>query len=166
MPVELKCEQCGKRFFVSPSRFNNGRTPKYCSPKCYHTASRVEYSSVKCLYCGKEVKRDVSHRFKKFCNVECACQYRRSQPKKATLGKSGYRYIWLSDGSAKPEHIYVMEEFLGRPLEKNECVHHIDFNRANNDISNLKLMTRGEHSKFHREYEKQHGKPLFGRSHA
>ena len=39
-----------------------------------------------------------------------------------------------------------MAESLGRPLTKGESVHHIDSNRANNDISNLQLRT-GNHGK-------------------
>lgn len=46
------------------------------------------------------------------------------------------------------EHRLVMEKHLGRYLEPKETVHHIDGNRANNDISNLVLYgTRGEHLK-------------------
>lgn len=49
------------------------------------------------------------------------------------------------------EHVYVMCQSIGRKLESNECVHHIDHNRANNDISNLMLMTNSEHAKLHAE---------------
>jgi hypothetical protein len=49
------------------------------------------------------------------------------------------------------EHRYVMERFLGRLLTKDEVVHHIDNNRHNNEISNLRLMTRSEHGKFHKK---------------
>lgn len=51
-----------------------------------------------------------------------------------------------------PNHILVVEKRLGRPLEKNEIVHHCDFNKHNNDnientqLSNLLLMSsRQEH---------------------
>jgi hypothetical protein len=37
------------------------------------------------------------------------------------------------------EHRLVMAEHLGRPLLPSETVHHIDGNRANNDIVNLQL---------------------------
>lgn len=35
------------------------------------------------------------------------------------------------------EYNKIMEKYLGRPLDKNEVVHHIDCNRENNDLSNL-----------------------------
>lgn len=44
---------------------------------------------------------------------------------------------------------YLMEEKLGRPLEPNEDVHHIDGNPLNNDLSNLEIRIHGEHQKEH-----------------
>jgi hypothetical protein len=42
-----------------------------------------------------------------------------------------------------------MEQYLGRKLKSNEVVHHIDGDKFNNDLSNLQLMTREEHSRLH-----------------
>ena len=47
------------------------------------------------------------------------------------------------------EHRVVAEQMLGRPLQRNEIVHHIDGNKHNNDPSNLKVMTQSEHMKAH-----------------
>ena len=47
------------------------------------------------------------------------------------------------------EHDLIMEQHIGRLLEPNEVVHHKDFNKTNNDISNLVLMTNKEHAKYH-----------------
>ena len=47
-------------------------------------------------------------------------------------------------------HRVIMENKLGRILEKGEVVHHLDGNKHNNDPSNLQLMTNQEHSKQHR----------------
>ena len=40
---------------------------------------------------------------------------------------------------------YLMEVHLGRYLEKDETVHHIDGNPLNNTISNLRVLDRQEH---------------------
>lgn len=40
----------------------------------------------------------------------------------------------------KYEHRNVMEEHLKRQLALNEIIHHIDGNRANNELANLKLV--------------------------
>lgn len=43
-----------------------------------------------------------------------------------------------------------MTEYLGRPLNKGEIVHHIDFNSYNNKIENLQLLpNQSEHIKIH-----------------
>ena len=47
------------------------------------------------------------------------------------------------------EHVYVMEQHLGRYLEPGEVVHHIDCNKSNNDISNLVVLTNSQHMKVH-----------------
>ena len=64
---------------------------------------------------------------------------------------SAYGYIMISvgDNNYRPQHVLFMEEIIGRRLKKNEVVHHIDENKKNNDISNLRLMTRSAHSRLH-----------------
>lgn len=48
------------------------------------------------------------------------------------------------------EHKLVMSNYLGRLILNGEIIHHIDFNRQNNDISNLYLYkNRSEHTKMH-----------------
>ena len=42
-----------------------------------------------------------------------------------------------------------MEKYLGRKLDDNECVHHMDNNKRNNKIWNLELMLRREHLRLH-----------------
>jgi len=47
------------------------------------------------------------------------------------------------------EHRLVLEQKIGRPLNKDEFVHHIDGNKQNNNIDNLEIMTNSEHLKLH-----------------
>jgi len=69
---------------------------------------------------------------------------------------NGYMYCYAPDSefatkSGKVyEHRYVMQVYLGRQLKEDECVHHIDRNKTNNDISNLQLMTIDEHARLHK----------------
>lgn len=59
--------------------------------------------------------------------------------------KTGY---WLCTTLGKRLHRYVYEQYYGE-IPKGYQVHHIDENKDNNDISNLKLMTISEHMKLH-----------------
>jgi len=47
------------------------------------------------------------------------------------------------------EHRLLMEKKIGRLLEKDEVVHHINHNRKDNRLVNLKLMTFKEHAALH-----------------
>jgi hypothetical protein len=60
----------------------------------------------------------------------------------------GYVEIKTEDGW-KREHRLVMEKHLGFSLEVDEIVHHIDGDKTNNVIENLRLMTHGEHTRMH-----------------
>ena len=70
--------------------------------------------------------------------------------------KNGYIYIkrknhpYAGRGGIIPEHRVIMEEHLGRYLLPTEVVHHIDFDRSNNQLENLHLFNNlNEHMKYH-----------------
>lgn len=156
------CMHCGKEFFVPQYEINYRKTIKYCSLDCYHTASRKPLQKRNCDYCGNEFNVSVRNKNKRFCTMECVYAYKKTINRKITIGSNGYKYIWHTDGSGEKEHRHIIEQVLGRKLTKNEVVHHIDGNRTNNDISNLRVMSRGEHSRLHRKQEIESGKKLFG----
>lgn len=47
------------------------------------------------------------------------------------------------------EHRLIMEKYIGRKINDNEQVHHIDGNPKNNNINNLQLLTQKEHMQLH-----------------
>jgi hypothetical protein len=60
--------------------------------------------------------------------------------------KNGY---WISTTSPRIRaHIWVWNNFYGK-IEKSYHVHHTDGNKSNNNINNLKLMSRFEHLSLH-----------------
>lgn len=72
--------------------------------------------------------------------------------------KKGYRWISYYDSEGnycrQQEHRYVMEQHLGRKLTPEEDVHHVDFDKTNNDISNLRLLEHKQHTELHHNIQK------------
>jgi hypothetical protein len=67
-----------------------------------------------------------------------------------SLKRSGYLEITTGPDKGRGAHVVVMEQAIGRRIQRHEVVHHVDGNRANNDLSNLRLMTRSAHTALHR----------------
>lgn len=66
----------------------------------------------------------------------------------------GYIFIYSPDhpysvNNYVREHILVMEKHLGRYLNVNEMIHHIDCDKTNNNIENLFLTQNGKHQNAH-----------------
>ena len=54
------------------------------------------------------------------------------------------------DNGCVYEHILVAEQILGRLLKPEECVHHIDYNKTNNNPDNLMIFkTNSDHMAYH-----------------
>lgn len=53
------------------------------------------------------------------------------------------------DGKQHLEHRYIMERYLGRKLQTQEYVHHINGNKKDNRLENLTVMSAQEHNDLH-----------------
>lgn len=60
----------------------------------------------------------------------------------------GYQQKWVN-GRSMRVHRLVMEQHLGRTLEIDEVIHHINGDKLDNRLSNLRLMTKPAHDKLH-----------------
>ena len=112
-------------------------------------------SKLVCLNCSSEFLRaeyDIRRGRNKFCSRKCSFEYHRGEHsstyKGGWINSSGYKKQMI-DGKEFYEHRLVVEEDLGRKLESHEDVHHIDGNKLNNTIDNLKVLSKREHTIIH-----------------
>jgi hypothetical protein len=75
----------------------------------------------------------------------------RLSPKR--VNSDGYILTKSSSGHDQLEHRKVAEEIIGRRLESWEVVHHINGLRHDNRPSNLCVMDRRDHDRYHAWYD-------------
>ena len=73
----------------------------------------------------------------------------KSSRKLRSVDKRGRVFIWVGDKKVV-EHRHIVEQLLGRPLEKYELVHHLNEDPTDNRPKNLLVMNRREHRIVHR----------------
>ena len=124
----------------------NGRVRWFCRCECGGTKTAYaktllngDTKSCGCLH-TENAMRNVK-------NNEKPIGYERTKTNGRIEVKTAYGFRFKHDA--------VVEQFIGRKLLPNECVHHIDGNFLNNDISNLRLMGHGEHTTLHNKERHQ-----------
>jgi len=163
--ITVKCEQCGEEFTMLKSTFKareKKNKVRFCSKKC-SSKFRSKKTEKECKHCGKKF---ITLR-NEFCSKKCVIDFKNENgifKKNGFWFENGYKVLYTENGNGIKEHIKIMEDYIGRKLKKNECVHHKNLDRLDNRIENLQLMTIGEHSSLHRKLELKNGKKLFGDS--
>lgn len=99
-----------------------------------------------CSYCAKKLNRTESAIRHKASRLGIL---RRGAGRTARILENiGYLYVSSLD-MKEPLHRLVMEYKLGRKLDSDEVVHHIDGNPLNNHPDNLSLESVSSHMKIH-----------------
>src|SRR3990167_10894724 len=65
------------------------------------------------------------------------------------ITSAGYVRLWISRHERVLEHRKIMEDHLGRKLNRGEVIHHINGNNADNRLANLQLTTFSEDIRRH-----------------
>lgn len=80
------------------------------------------------------------YRFRRYGDPQSLRPIRKVMPGVRKYNDRGYLAHWdINNKAIIYEHRSVMAEFLGRPLCKNESVHHKNGNKADNRLENLEL---------------------------
>lgn len=73
---------------------------------------------------------------------------KRNEERKNHIGVRGY----LPTQGGVPAHRKIYEDYIGRKLQRYECIHHINLDKTDNRIENLHLFkSQNEHQKAHVE---------------
>jgi len=73
-------------------------------------------------------------------------------------------YRWIKDCNSKSwkaDHRMIWEHQNNKNLNKNEVIHHADFDGLNNNIDNLVCMTAEEHNKYHAALMRGKNNPIY-----
>lgn len=123
---------------------------------------RKEGAIKQCLQCGKEKyhkKSKLARGLGRFCSKSCATTWRNLYERhhKREIIHRGRKYIRMPEHPRAHKNGYVlntvlvMENYLGRPIGKNEIIHHRDTNKMNDSPGNpLVLSSQLIHGKYHR----------------
>lgn len=139
---------------------------KTCSASCagkLKTLKHKDKHERSCVICGDLFVPKRTDTPGLYCSYVCLGVSNR----KDTVNRSGYDYKMVPEhpNSNKygyiPVHHLVMEEYLGRYLEKGEVVHHCDSVKNNNQLENLELMLDSYHRSFHAKRRKRGKMALF-----
>ena len=150
MPI-VSCKICGKEFYTKPFWLKRGYG-NYCSPKCQYEGRR-NGRTIKCHICGKETYKSLaklknSKSKKYFCGKSCQTQWRNSVfvgPKHANWvhGRQSYKSVLTR---------HKIPAVCGVCRTKDRRVlaaHHMDRNRDNNKVSNLRWLCHNCHHLVH-----------------
>ena len=146
-PNYINCPICGTKFYVKPSK-RKDRQVNYCSTKCMGKAREN-------IYLGENNPN--------YGNTGSKNPLWKSDEK---ISPYGYKLIRVIEHPFKNydgfifEHRLIAEKHLlndynsveingAKYLSPEFHVHHLDFNRLNNDINNLCVIHKKMHAKFH-----------------
>jgi hypothetical protein len=153
----INCEICKKEFYIPQCRFHNA---KYCSYECSkHKKFEGLRHLYNCVTCGKECESPPSRRNtrKKYCSRDCrdVCTKDREQQRLEYNANRKLNGNWRTSSVTLKKYVLSIKlpicEVCG--FKEHICcieIHHIDEDRDNNDLSNIKVVCCNCHRRHHR----------------
>lgn len=144
--IRLKCEDCGRERVCQRNTAILAKAEHPCRA-CSNKRNGVLKKGIPSWNSGK---RKPEHEVKKGSIY---------------INHSGYTEVYVGEDEAKiygrnkgkyvMQHRKVMQDHIGRPVERGEIIHHIDGDKNNNDISNLYLCkSLSKHRDIHNQLER------------
>lgn len=171
----IKCKNCGLDFDSKTD------SKKYCSSACYKKTKHQRYLfkhgnkiQITCKQCGKVCEK---YRGQKFCSIRCSADSRKKYHSIPDCLASADRKIDKNLGYVRVycpqhpfantwgyvyEHRILVEQRLGRLLQKDEHVHHRNGIRWDNRDDNLQVLSPSEHAKVASQNDFTESDLLFG----
>ena len=168
--VKIKkiCKQCGKKFERNPRIIRAVIKENFCTQQC-HAQYMDKKINIKCDNCGNEFKRSKSQirGNHNFCNRQCFCQWLskniRGENHPNWQGGLSFESHGIEFNNLLRKDIRQRDDFSCQVCSvvengKPHDVHHIDYDKRNNDPGNLITLCHSCHSKtnFNRQYWQNH----------
>lgn len=140
--MEKNCEKCKKVFKKSPSDSKKYWAKKrFCSIACSGTLFKKGFIPANKGKSGPRGADNPNWKGGRYISVQ------------------GYVVIRI-DGAYILEHRHIMQEHLGRKLGRNEHVHHMNHDKQDNRLDNLKVVDAAEHNREHTLERWQSSRPF------
>lgn len=163
--IKINCVYCNKELLVYPSRFLRASNKVTCNKEC-----SKNYRGKISTFCNNCKKKIEIYRYRKglygkiFCNRKCKTEWMKTSPlfKKENnprwnggrYEERGYVYVNAQNHPNKTrngyifEHRLVMEKSIGRYLDKDEHIHHLNGIKNDNRAENLIIVNNKNHDRF------------------
>lgn len=161
----VNCKHCGKEYYVNRARLEQNRGI-YCSEECQRkgqipwnkgltkeqderlqSISRKTSEQIKIQYeNGMRDRFAITKAANEAVRQKSRERYEKSPNKYISI--RGYWMVYVPQRGWVNEHIFIWEKENG-PVPKGMHIHHINHNRLDNRLENLKMLTSSEHHKLH-----------------
>ena len=136
--------------------------------KWYRAIVKKEWEMYALQTCPVCTKKFLTRHHSQTCSKPCKANFYWSNIPLKDRRKSkyhtehGYIIVYDENGDKIAEHRYVMAQIIGRKLNSDEHVHHINGDRSDNHPENLIMVTRSGHNIMHKPEQAKNRKRTTG----